>query len=114
VETKLVAFQLTDELSRALDLRVVREGGDRSSLVREILSDYLASDIRQLKEWEAAVVPDEQAKKKEAWGYAMGINKIIGIDIDDDFKALIEKEIKGEITTKDMVKQLDKQYGVKR
>jgi len=36
--------QLSDELLAQLDARVAREGRNRSELIREALSDYLADD----------------------------------------------------------------------
>jgi metal-responsive CopG/Arc/MetJ family transcriptional regulator len=36
--------QLSDELLAQLDARAVREGRNRSDLIREALSDYLAAD----------------------------------------------------------------------
>lgn len=112
METKMFSFYLTDEISKALDYKVLREGGDRSSLVREILSHYLAEELKKVKEWEAEKLTGPQKRKKEAWEYARGMAKINGIDIDDNFKNLIEKEIMGEITTDDIRKILNEQYGV--
>ena len=51
--------------------------------------------------------------KKDAWNYAIGLIKVDGLEPIDDFKKLVEKEIKGEVTTEDLKKYLDKKYTVK-
>ena len=51
--------------------------------------------------------------KKDAWNYAIGLIKVDGLEPTEDFKELVEKEIKGEVTTEDLKKYLDKKYTVK-
>lgn len=51
--------------------------------------------------------------KRGAWNYAIGLIKVDGLEPTEDFKKLIEKEIKGEITTADLKQYLDKKYTVK-
>lgn len=50
---------------------------------------------------------------QKAWDYAIGLIKVDGLEPTEDFKKLIELEKKGEITTQDMKKYLDKKYKVK-
>ncbi len=49
----------------------------------------------------------------EAWNYAIGIIKVDGLEPTEDFKEYIEKEKRGEITTEDARKYLDKKYKMK-
>lgn len=51
------------------------------------------------------------AEKK--WDYALGMIKIDGLEPSPEFKKLIEKEKRGEMTTADMRKVLDKKYKMK-
>ena len=47
------------------------------------------------------------------WGYALGMIKVDGLELSPEFKKLIEKESRGEMTTEDMRKVLDKKYKMK-
>ena len=47
------------------------------------------------------------------WDYALGIIKVDGLEPSPEFKKLIEKESRGEMTTEDMRKVLDKKYKMK-
>ena len=47
------------------------------------------------------------------WDYALGMIKVDGLEPSKEFKKLIEKEKRGEITTEDMRKVLDKKYKMK-
>ena len=47
------------------------------------------------------------------WNYAIGIIKVDGLEPTEDFKEYIEKEKRGEITTEDARKYLDKKYEMK-
>lgn len=47
------------------------------------------------------------------WDYALGMIKVDGLEPSDEFKKLIEKEKRGEMTTSDMRKVLDKKYKMK-
>lgn len=51
------------------------------------------------------------ANKK--WDYALGMIKVDGLEPSKEFKQLIEKEKRGEMTTEDMRKVLDKKYKMK-
>lgn len=51
--------------------------------------------------------------KTKAWNFALGMIKVDGLEPSKDFLKLVEKEIKGEITTADMKKILDKRYQMK-
>ncbi len=51
--------------------------------------------------------------KTEAWDFAIGLVQIDGIKPSDDFLELVEKEKKGEITTEDIRRILNKKYKVK-
>ena len=46
----------------------------------------------------------------QAWDYAIGMIKVDGLEPTEDFKKYIEKEKKGEITTEDAKRFLDKKY----
>lgn len=47
------------------------------------------------------------------WDYAPGMIKVDGLEPSKEFKQLIEKEKRGEMTTEDMRKVLDKKYKMK-
>ena len=47
------------------------------------------------------------------WDYALGMIKVDGLEPSPEFKKLIEKENRGEMTTEDMRKVLDKKYKMK-
>ena len=47
------------------------------------------------------------------WHYALGMIKVDGLEPSPEFKKLIEKESRGEMTTEDMRKVLDKKYKMK-
>lgn len=47
------------------------------------------------------------------WDYALGMIKVDGLEPTPDFKKLIEKEKKGEITMDEIKKVLDKKYKIK-
>ena len=47
------------------------------------------------------------------WDYALGMIKVDGLEPSPEFKRLIEKESRGEMTTEDMRKVLDKKYKMK-
>ena len=50
---------------------------------------------------------------EEAWDYAIGLIKVDGLEPTDDFKKYIELEKKGEATTADLKKYLDRKYKAK-
>ncbi len=47
------------------------------------------------------------------WDYSLGMIKVDGLEPSPEFKELIEKESRGEMTTEDMRKVLDKKYKMK-
>ncbi|MGI6094140.1 MAG: antitoxin VbhA family protein [Lachnospiraceae bacterium] len=47
------------------------------------------------------------------WDYALGMIKVDGLEPSLEFKKLIEKEKRGEMTMEDMRKVLDKKYKMK-
>lgn len=47
------------------------------------------------------------------WDYALGMIKVDGLEPSKEFKQLNEKEKRGEMTTEDMRKVLDKKYKMK-
>ncbi len=51
--------------------------------------------------------------KTKAWNVALGMIKVDGLRPSKESLDLVEKEIKGEITTEDMKAILDKKYKLK-
>ncbi len=51
--------------------------------------------------------------KSGAWEYALGINKVDGLEPSEEFLELVEKEKRGEITDQDILKHLDQKYKMK-
>lgn len=49
-------------------------------------------------------------KKANSWNAALGIQKIDRYTPNEEFKTLIKKEIKGEISTDDIIKNLTDKY----
>lgn len=49
----------------------------------------------------------------KAWEYALGMIKVDGLEPSKEYLELIEKEKRGEITTDDIRKVLDKKYKAK-
>ena len=49
----------------------------------------------------------------KAWEYALGMIKVDGLEPSEEYLELVEKEKKGEITTDDIRKVLDKKYRIK-
>jgi len=47
------------------------------------------------------------------WDYALGMIKVDGLEPTPEFKRLIEKEKRGEMTMEDIKKTLDKKYKMK-
>lgn len=52
-------------------------------------------------------------QKEKAWDYALGIIKVDGLEPSPEFLELVEKEKRGEITTNDIIKTLNKRYKMK-
>lgn len=48
------------------------------------------------------------------WDYALGMIKVDGLEPSPEFKKLIAKEKRGEMTTEDMHRVLDKKYKMKK
>lgn len=53
---------------------------------------------------------DLKNKKRNDWDIALGIHQINNFVPDEEFKKLIEKEVNGEITTEDIIKQTVEKY----
>jgi hypothetical protein len=52
-------------------------------------------------------------EKKTAWDYALGLIKVDGLKPTPEFMAMVEKEIKGEITLSEIESTLNKKYKMK-
>ncbi|WP_169515449.1 antitoxin VbhA family protein [Anaerovorax odorimutans] len=52
-------------------------------------------------------------KKRESWDIAYGLIKVDGLEPTPEFNKLVEKEKRGEIKTKDIIKELNKKYTMK-
>ena len=48
------------------------------------------------------------------WAYALGMIKVDGLEPSTEMKELIEQEKRGEITTEELRKALDRKYKMKR
>ena len=48
------------------------------------------------------------------WDYALGMIKVDGLEPSTEMKELIEQEKRGEITTEELRKALDRKYKMKR
>lgn len=46
----------------------------------------------------------------KAWGFAIGVVQLDGLKPSDEFLELVEREKRGEITSKDIRKILDEKY----
>jgi len=55
------------------------------------------------------VLDADQRDKQEAWDVALGLMKI-DLEPSDEFKAEVEREIRGEITTEDMARSWEKRH----
>jgi hypothetical protein len=51
--------------------------------------------------------------KQTAWNYALGLIQIDGLKPTPEFLALVDKEIRGEITLEDIEIALNKRYRMK-
>jgi hypothetical protein len=52
--------------------------------------------------------------KQTAWDYALGLIQIDGLKPTPEFLELVEKEIRGEITLKEIEEELNKHYKMKK
>ena len=52
--------------------------------------------------------------KETAWNYALGMIEVDGLTPSEEMLEMIEMEKRGEITTDDIRKRLDKKYKIKR
>ena len=55
----------------------------------------------------------DQKKKDSAWDMAFGLIKVDGLEPTPAFRELVEREKKGDITTKEIIKELNKKYVMK-
>lgn len=51
--------------------------------------------------------------KQTAWNYALGLIQIDGLKPTSEFLALVDKEIRGEISLDEMERTLNKHYKIK-
>lgn len=49
-----------------------------------------------------------------AWNFALGLNKMAGLEVSDEMLEMIEMEKRGEITMDEILERLDKKYNIKR
>lgn len=49
-------------------------------------------------------------EKKKAWDYAFGLIQVDGLKPTPEFKEMVEKEIRGEITDEDLLEYIRKTY----
>lgn len=52
----------------------------------------------------------EKRFKKECWDFALGVQKIDDYEPSEEYLALIQREINGEISTKEMIEILNRKY----
>jgi hypothetical protein len=52
-------------------------------------------------------------EKQTAWDYALGLVKVDGLTPTPEFLAMVEKEIRGEITLKELESSLNRKYKMK-
>ena len=52
-------------------------------------------------------------EKQIAWDYALGLIKIDGLTPTPEFMAMVEKEIRGEMTLSEIESSLNKKYKMK-
>lgn len=57
-----------------------------------------------------SIVDEEYIKKSENWDFALGLIKVDEISPSDEMLDLIEREKRGEITTKDIRKAIIEKY----
>ncbi len=51
--------------------------------------------------------------QNKKWDYALGMIKVDGLEPSAEFRKLVEKEKKGEISMSDIKKELDQKYKMK-
>ncbi|MFI3214396.1 MAG: antitoxin VbhA family protein [Eubacteriales bacterium] len=51
--------------------------------------------------------------QNKKWDYALGMIKVDGLEPSVEFRNLVEKEKKGEISMDDIKKELDRKYKMK-
>ena len=73
---------------------------------KSILRERVKSDLFNNSE-EMSIT---QREKLAAWCFALGLNAGQGLFPSEDMLSLIEKEIRGEITTEDIKMYLDEKY----
>jgi hypothetical protein len=52
-------------------------------------------------------------EKQTAWDYALGLIKVDGLNPTPEFVAMIEKEIRGEMSLEDIERSLNRKYKMK-
>lgn len=106
-------FYLTEELDRAINIKAAFSGQDRSSVVRDALSKYLADTLDIVERMEEKELTDDQKAKKDAWDYGIGMVQIDDMEPSPELKEMIKKEIRGEITMGEIETALHEIYRVK-
>ncbi len=56
------------------------------------------------------MVAEVNNSSAKSWKTALDMQKIDGYTPDEEFKSLIEKEIRGEISTEDIIQELTTKY----
>ncbi len=56
------------------------------------------------------MVAEVNNSSAKSWKAALDMQKIDGYTPDEEFKSLIEKEIRGEISTEDIIQELTTKY----
>lgn len=52
----------------------------------------------------------QESEKRKAWEEAFGLIKVDGLEPTPEFKTMVEKEIRGEITDEDLLTYIKKTY----
>lgn len=109
---KQTSFYLTEDLMKAVGFRAIQDQVDKSSVVREALAVYLRDTIDLLQKIEEEEqMSEKQKEKRSAWDVALGLMKI-DVEPTEEFKEEVEREIRGEITTEDMLQSWEKRHKV--
>ena len=53
-----------------------------------------------------------EAERRESWEIALGLNRLGGGEVSPDFREMIEKEIRGEVSHEEVRAYLEKVWGI--
>ncbi|WP_288925303.1 antitoxin VbhA family protein [Aminobacterium colombiense] len=106
-------FYLTEELDRAINIKMALTGQDRSGVVREALTKHLTDALEILERMEEKELTKEQKAKKDAWDFGIGMVQIDNMKPSPELREMIKKEIQGEITMEEIDEALYELYRVK-